>query len=152
MISINTYMRSITPIPNSAKSYFTGSSASISFRLAVSSSTVLKLVCLWVMRPSLRATRSTCTSSGHSNWLGFISCHKPKSTPLGSLRAIQRRYMHNRLHDEPRTGVGMCFLVRCGASSKLKKSLWKPANALPICSSVGARCLLKAVWRLLCCW
>src|SRR5690606_18714831 len=105
---------SMTPSPNKAKSYLTGSSGSNFLSCVVNSTAVCQSVCFLVTRPSLRATRSTCTSHGHIRRDGETERHNPKSTPLSSLRTIHRRNMFSRLHVDLFNGVEMCLRVRCG--------------------------------------
>src|SRR5690606_41414224 len=119
------YISPVTPIPNNAKTYVTGSSGSNFRKFNVSSKAVRQPPPGRWMRHSLRATRSTCTSQGQINWCGLIFFQRPKSTPLWSFRTIHRRNIFNLLQAELRSGAGMCFMVRRGKSGRLKNLLLK---------------------------
>lgn len=61
------YILESTPMPNNAKSYFTGSFASNFRRLLVNSLTACQSRCFLESNPKFRPWRSTCTSKGIIN-------------------------------------------------------------------------------------
>src|SRR5690606_19688535 len=107
-----------TPNPKSAKSYFTGSSASNFFRLEFNSEAAFQSFCFLFSKPNFRATFPEWTSSGQTSWEDDMFFQIPKSTPWLSLRVIHLKNMFNRFAAEFFAGLDNCFSERssCGTS------------------------------------
>lgn len=99
--------------PNKAKSYLTGSAASYIRRLRSNSSTAFQSDCVRFNNPNILAVLPEWTSNGIDNCDELIPFHNPKSTPLLSLRTIQRKNMLMRFAVLFRSGLATCFKARC---------------------------------------
>src|SRR4051794_25903165 len=111
----------MTPNPNKAKSYFTGSSGSKVLKYCVNCKAVSQSTCFLCNKPKRFATLATCTSIGQISCEGFILSQIPKSTPLSSFRTIQRKNIFSLLQFDFFSGVAICFFVLAGTYSREKK-------------------------------